>query len=69
MHIHTKNAYYYDTPTALVLGALCKSPRPNIRKLAARALGGMGWDGFVETRILLWDRYVYTHTIIDTITQ
>jgi hypothetical protein len=60
-HIHTYthttyNAYYYDT--ALVLGALCKSPKPTIRKLAARALGGMGWDGFVETRILMWDRYV-----------
>ncbi|KAJ1433290.1 hypothetical protein B484DRAFT_478420 [Ochromonadaceae sp. CCMP2298] len=44
---------------ALVLGALCKSPRPSIRKLAARALGGMGWDGFVETRILLWDSVMY----------
>ena len=23
--------------------------------MAARALGGMGWDGYTETRILLWD--------------
>ncbi|KAJ1435312.1 armadillo-type protein [Ochromonadaceae sp. CCMP2298] len=44
---------------AMVLAALCKSPRPSIRKLAARALGGMGWDGFVETRILLWDSVMY----------
>lgn len=44
---------------ALVLAALCKSPRPMIRKFAARALGGMGWDGFVETRILLWDSVMY----------
>jgi HEAT repeat protein len=44
---------------ALVLAALCKSPRPVIRKFAARALGGMGWDGFVETRILLWDSVMF----------
>lgn len=29
--------------------------RPFVRKYAARALGGMGWDGYVETRILIWD--------------
>lgn len=39
----------------VVLAALCKSPRAIIRKYAARALGGIGWDGYVETRILLWD--------------
>ena len=44
---------------ALVLAALCKSPRPMIRKFAARAMGGMGWDGFIETRILLWDSVMY----------
>jgi hypothetical protein len=44
---------------ALVLAALCKSPRPVIRKFASRALGGMGWDGFVETRILLWDSVMF----------
>ena len=40
---------------AVILSALCKSPRPMIRKYAARAMGGLGWDGYVETRILLWD--------------
>lgn len=40
---------------AQVLAALCKSPRPLIRKFASRAIGAMGWDGFIETRILLWD--------------
>ena len=40
---------------AAILAALCKSPRPMIRKYAARALGGLGWDGHIETRILLWD--------------
>lgn len=44
---------------AAVLAALCKSPRAVIRKWASRALGGMGWDGFVETRILLWDCVMY----------
>ena len=44
---------------AQVLAALCRSPRPVIRKFAARALGGMGWDGFVETRILLWDSVMF----------
>lgn len=44
---------------AIVLSALCKSPRPMIRKFAARALGNIGWDGFVETRILLWDCVSY----------
>ena len=38
-----------------VLAALCKSPRPLIRKHAARALGGFGWNGYVETRVLMWD--------------
>ena len=44
---------------AMVLAALCKSPRPLIRKFASRALGSMGWDGYVETRVLLWDCVVY----------
>ena len=44
---------------AQVLAALCQSPKPLIRKYAARAIGGMGWDGFVETRILLWDCVMY----------
>lgn len=43
----------------VVLAALCKSPRPKIRKYAARALGGMGWDSFVETRIMVWDCVMY----------
>lgn len=44
---------------ARVLAALCHSPRPIIRKFAARALGSLGWDGYVETRILLWDTVCY----------
>lgn len=40
---------------ALVCSALCLSTRPVIRKNAARALGGFGWDGFTETRVLMWD--------------
>ena len=40
---------------AVIFAAMCKSPRSVIRKLAARALGGLGWDGFVETRVLMWD--------------
>jgi HEAT repeat protein len=44
---------------ALVLAALCKNPKPIIRRAAARALGNMGWNGFVEKRILLWDCIMY----------
>ena len=40
---------------AVVLAAMCRSPRQLIRKCAARSLAGMGWDGFVETRVLMWD--------------
>lgn len=44
---------------ALVLSSLCKNPKPIIRRAAARALGNMGWNGFVETRIILWDCMMY----------
>ena len=40
---------------AIMFAALCRSPKPLIRKCGSRGLAGMGWDGFVETRILLWD--------------
>lgn len=40
---------------AVVLAAMCRSPRALIRKCAARSLAGMGWDGFVETRVMMWD--------------
>jgi hypothetical protein len=26
-----------------------------VRRYAARAIAGLGWDGYVETRVLLWD--------------
>jgi len=38
-----------------VLAALCNGPRKELRRLAARALGSMGWNGFVEQRLLGWD--------------
>jgi predicted nucleic acid-binding Zn-ribbon protein len=44
---------------AMVLAALCKNPRPIIKRNAARALGNLGWNSFVETRILLWDCMMY----------
>ena len=40
---------------ALVLAAMCRGPRLDLRRVAARALGMMGWDGFVEQRLLGWD--------------
>lgn len=49
------NDQFSKNNAAQVLAALTKSPRPFVRKYAARALGGMGWDGYVETRILIWD--------------
>jgi hypothetical protein len=42
-----------------ILAAMCRSPRLIIRKWASRALGNMGWDGFIETRIILWDCVMY----------
>jgi hypothetical protein len=53
------NDSFASNGAAVVLGAMCKSPRAIIRKYAARALGGMGWDSFVETRILIWDSFMY----------
>eukprot|EP01036_Dinobryon_divergens_P044388 gene44388-59232_t len=51
-----------ENGAALVLASLCKSPRPLIRKNAARALAGMGWDSFVEIRILMWDCVIHWKT-------
>ena len=42
-----------------VFAALCQSPRPLIRKHATRALAGFGWNGYVETRVLMWDCAMY----------
>ena len=49
------NEAMHRNNAAVVFAAMCKSPRPLIRKLAARALAGLGWDGYVETRVLMWD--------------
>ena len=38
-----------------VLAAFCNGPRKELRRLAARALGSMGWNGYVEQRLLGWD--------------
>ena len=38
-----------------ILAAVAQSPRKDLRRLAARALGSMGWNGFVEQRLLGWD--------------
>ncbi len=54
---------------AVVLAALCQSPRPLIRKYAARAIGGMGWDSFVETRILIWDCVLFWRAYKDSVLQ
>lgn len=35
-----------------VLAALCGGPRDDVRRLAARALGALGWDGYIEVRDL-----------------
>lgn len=54
---------------AVVLAALCQSPRPLIRKYAARAIGGMGWDSFVETRILIWDCVLFWRAYKESVLQ
>eukprot|EP00520_Triparma_pacifica_P008736 CAMPEP_0118651064 /NCGR_PEP_ID=MMETSP0785-20121206/10589_1 /TAXON_ID=91992 /ORGANISM="Bolidomonas pacifica, Strain CCMP 1866" /LENGTH=2593 /DNA_ID=CAMNT_0006543497 /DNA_START=44 /DNA_END=7822 /DNA_ORIENTATION=+ len=38
-----------------ILTAAAKGPRKDIRRLAARALGSMGWNGYTEQRLLGWD--------------
>ena len=37
-----------------ILTALCRSPRPLVRRLAARALGRAVWDGCAEERVRSW---------------
>jgi len=44
-----------ENGAALVFSAMCRSPRQLIRKYASRALAGIGWDGYVETRVIMWD--------------
>lgn len=31
-----------------ILAAICRGPRKVLRRLGARALGALGWDGYVE---------------------
>ena len=38
-----------------ILTSVAQSPRKDLRRLAARALGSMGWNGYVEQRLLGWD--------------
>ena len=38
-----------------ILTAAAQGPRKDIRRLAARALGSMGWNGYTEQRLLGWD--------------
>ncbi len=67
------NKQLHHNGAAMILAACCKSPRPSIRKLAARALAGMGWDSYVETRILIWDAMmqwkVYKSQVIEAETD
>jgi len=44
-----------DNGAALVLAAMCRGPRQDLRRAAAQALGRMGWDGYIEQRLLGWD--------------
>ncbi|GMI11415.1 hypothetical protein TrLO_g5165 [Triparma laevis f. longispina] len=44
-----------ENGTMSILTAVAQSPRKDLRRLAARALGSMGWNGFVEQRLLGWD--------------
>ena len=40
---------------ALVLTAMCRGPKEELRRLASKALGAMGWNGYVDQRVLRWD--------------
>jgi hypothetical protein len=48
-----------ENGAAVILSAFCQSPRPLIRKYATKALGSYGWDGYTETRIILWDSMMF----------
>jgi hypothetical protein len=56
-----------DNGAAMILSAFCHSPRPLIRKYATKALGSYGWDGYVETRIIVWDSMMFWKTYKDQI--
>jgi hypothetical protein len=51
-----------ENGAAMILSAFCQSPRPLIRKYATKALGSYGWDGYVETRIIMWDSMMFWKT-------
>lgn len=53
------NDFLGQNHAAAMLGHLCRSPKPLIRKLAARALSGLSWNGYIEKKVLLLDATTY----------
>eukprot|EP00981_Chlorochromonas_danica_P002320 scaffold446_cov183-Ochromonas_danica.AAC.19 len=47
----------YHTPQLLAI--LCRYGNHSIKYYAAKALGNIGWNSFVERRILVWDALTY----------
>lgn len=47
----------YHTPQLLAI--LCRNGGFNIKYYAAKALGNIGWNSYVEKRILIWDSLTY----------
>jgi hypothetical protein len=55
----TNDLLAQNNNAVMVLAAMCRSPRPLIRKYASRALGSIGWNGYVEDRVLVWDAMMH----------
>ena len=61
---HAQNVQLGSNCGVPILTALCRSPRPLVRRLAARALGRSVWDGSADPRVRiyaarnLWMRWV-----------
>ena len=51
---HGQNVQLGSNCGVPILTALCRSPRPLVRRLAARALGRAVWDGCAEERVRSW---------------
>lgn len=50
MHIFAPLVGSFPAGAVEVLAAVCRGPRKDLRRLAARALGALGWDGKTEVR-------------------
>lgn len=58
------NRALVENCAADVLAVLCKNPSRMVRKYATQALAGLGWDGYVESRVIMWDCVCYWNQFV-----